>query len=129
MTQPAGQLSELRRQDVFRGSSSVQTVWRILQRASSSAGCGPEKSRPGRRSPPDSSPIQINTEGSTPTNRSLWWPILYEYDQGGWNEWHVMMNDGRAMALHAQSEYALSCLRGAEPSAVPRSTLASIQLE
>jgi len=35
--------------------------------------------------------------------------ILYEYDQGGWNEWHVMMNDGASAWLSdAQSEYALS---------------------
>src|SRR5207302_8130705 len=35
--------------------------------------------------------------------------ILYEYDQGGWNEWHVMMNDGTSAWLSdGQNEYALS---------------------
>src|SRR5256884_8537105 len=34
---------------------------------------------------------------------------IYAYDQGGWNEWHVMMNDGTSAWLSdAQSEYALS---------------------
>jgi hypothetical protein len=37
--------------------------------------------------------------------------ILYEYDQGGWNEWHLMLNDGTSGWLSdAQEEYAVSFL-------------------
>jgi len=62
-----------------------------------------KKSRPRSPiSPPDSShPFSSVPKASTATNRSLLvGRILYEYDQGGWNEWHVMMNDGnKRMAL------------------------------
>jgi hypothetical protein len=60
--------------------------------------------------PPDGSPIQLNTEGIY-RNRSfvVVGRIVYEYDQGAWNEWHVMMNDGTSAWLSdAQQEYAVS---------------------
>jgi hypothetical protein len=60
--------------------------------------------------PPDSSPIQLNTEGIY-RNKAfvVIGRILYEYDQGGWNEWHVMMNDGvSAWLSDAQNEFAVS---------------------
>jgi hypothetical protein len=62
--------------------------------------------------PQDISPIQLNTEGIY-RNRSfvVIGRILYEYDQGGWNEWHLMMNDGKSGWLSdAQEEYAVSFL-------------------
>ena len=60
--------------------------------------------------PPDNSPLQVNTEGQYGHQAFVVvGRILYEYDQGGWNEWHVMMNDGTSAWLSdAQSEYALS---------------------
>ena len=60
--------------------------------------------------PPDSSPIQLNTEGIY-RNKAfvVIGRILYEYDQGGWNEWHIMMNDGSSAWLSdAQNEFAIS---------------------
>jgi hypothetical protein len=60
--------------------------------------------------PPDVSPIQLNVEGVY-RNKSflVTGRILYEYDQGGWNEWHVVMNDGTSAWLSdAQEEYAVS---------------------
>jgi Domain of unknown function (DUF4178) len=58
----------------------------------------------------DSSPIQINTEGVY-LNKAfvVVGRIIYEYDQGGWNEWHLMFNDGTSGWLSdAQLEWAVS---------------------
>ena len=60
--------------------------------------------------PPDISPIQLNAEGNY-RNKAfvVIGRILYQYDQGGWNEWHLMMNDGTSGWLSdAQEEYAIS---------------------
>jgi len=60
--------------------------------------------------PPDSSPIQLNTEGVY-RNRSfvVIGRILYEYEQGCWNEWNLVFNDGKSGWLSdAQAEYAVS---------------------
>jgi hypothetical protein len=35
--------------------------------------------------------------------------IIYEYELGGWNEWHIVFNDGASGWLSdAQDEYAVS---------------------
>lgn len=60
--------------------------------------------------PEDSSPIQIGTEGQV-QNRSflVLGRIIYEYEQGAWNEWHIVFNDGNSGWLSdAQLEYDLS---------------------
>src|SRR5213596_2785188 len=83
---------------------------RVLQEHSCAHRCGPQESWPGSRSPvgqlthSDQYRRQIRQQGVRVVGR-----ILYEYDQGGWNEWHVMMNDGTSAWLSdAQNEYALS---------------------
>ncbi|MEO7651152.1 MAG: DUF4178 domain-containing protein [Bryobacteraceae bacterium] len=65
--------------------------------------------------PPDSSPIQIGTEGIYDNKAFVAiGRIVYEWEQGGWNEWHLMFNDGKSGWLSdAQLEYAISFL--AEP--------------
>lgn len=60
--------------------------------------------------PPDNSPIQLNTEGVY-RNRSfvVIGRILYEYEQGRWNEWNLVFNDGKGGWLSdSQEEYAIS---------------------
>ena len=60
--------------------------------------------------PRDGSPIQIGTEG-TYRHRSFTaiGRIIYEYDQGTWNEWHLVMSDGTSGWLSdAQAEYAVT---------------------
>ena len=60
--------------------------------------------------PPDSSPIQIATEGSY-RNRAFQvvGRILYEYEQGGWNEWHAIFSGSSSGWLSdAQALYAVS---------------------
>src|SRR5579863_6707374 len=60
--------------------------------------------------PPDASPIQIGTEGAYQNrNFVVVGRIIYEYEQGGWNEWHIVFNDGSSGWLaDAQLEYAIS---------------------
>jgi hypothetical protein len=62
--------------------------------------------------PADASPIQIGTEGVY-QNKSfvVVGRIIYEYEQGAWNEWHIVYNDGTSGWLSdAQLEYDLSWL-------------------
>ena len=60
--------------------------------------------------PPDASPIQIGTEGAFQNKNFLVvGRIIYEYENGGWNEWHIVYNDGVSGWLSdAQLEYDLS---------------------
>jgi hypothetical protein len=62
--------------------------------------------------PEDSSPVQIGTTGRlddrpfTVTGR-----ILYQHARGGWNEWHLALDDGSSAWLSdAMAEYAVSRL-------------------
>ena len=60
--------------------------------------------------PPDASPIQIGTEGIYQNkNFVVIGRIMYEYEAGGWNEWHVVYNDStNGWLSDAQLEYDLS---------------------
>lgn len=60
--------------------------------------------------PRDASPIQLGTEGQYQGRAFVViGRIMYEYKQGGWNEWHIVYNDGRSGWLaDAQLEYDLS---------------------
>lgn len=71
--------------------------------------------------PPDASPIQIATEGTFEKKSFVVvGRIAYEYERGGWNEWHLTFNDGTSGWLSdAQCDYAISFLRNA-PSELPR---------
>ena len=60
--------------------------------------------------PNDTSPIQIGSEGQF-HNRGfvVAGRILYQYENGGWNEWHIVFQDGTSGWLSdAQLEYAVS---------------------
>lgn len=60
--------------------------------------------------PPDPSPISLYTEGSY-RGKPFWvvGRILYEYENGGWNEWHIVFNDNSSGWLSdAQLQYAIS---------------------
>jgi hypothetical protein len=62
--------------------------------------------------PLDPSPIQIGTEGIF-NNKPfvVLGRIVYEYDQGNWNEWHLVFNDGSSGWLSdAMLNYAVSFL-------------------
>lgn len=60
--------------------------------------------------PTDSSPIQLGTEGIY-NNRAFTVAgrIIYEYELGTWNEWHVVQQDGSSAWLSdAQAQYCFT---------------------
>ena len=110
MTQPASNCPNCGAKIVFRWSSSVQTVCEYCKSVLVRTDVDLKKVGQVADLPPDGSPIQLNTEGIY-RNKSfvVVGRIVYEYDQGAWNEWHVMMNDGTSAWLSdAQQEYAVS---------------------
>ncbi len=71
--------------------------------------------------PPDSSPLQIGSEGTFDNKRfTVIGRIRYEWEQGNWNEWHLLFSDQTSGWLSdAQADYAVSFLTpppGAFPS-------------
>jgi len=110
MTQPVANCPNCGAKIVFRWSSSVQTVCEYCKSILVRTDVDLKKVGQVADLPPDSSPIQINAEGNYGNKAFVVvGRILYEYDQGGWNEWHVMMNDGTSAWLSdAQNEYAVS---------------------
>jgi hypothetical protein len=69
--------------------------------------------------PPDPSPIQLLTSGTYHNKKfDVIGRIIYEYAQGGWNEWHIVFSDGVSGWLSdAQLQYAVSFL--VEGAALP----------
>jgi len=112
MTQPISNCPNCGAKIVFRWSSSVQTVCEFCKSILVRTDLDLKKVGQVADLPPDSSPIQLNTEGMYQNKAFVViGRILYEYDQGGWNEWHAMTNDGRSIWLSdAQNEYAVSAI-------------------
>ncbi len=105
----------------FLWSSAVQTTCEFCHSILLRRDVDLEKVGEVADRPPDSSPIQIATEGSYSGKPFVVvGRILYEYEQGGWNEWHLIFNDGASGWLSdAQLEYDVSFLRAA-PGELPR---------
>ncbi len=76
--------------------------------------------------PEDASPIQIGTEGIYKDRAfQVIGRIVYQYEQGNWNEWHIIFNDGQSGWLaDAQLEYAVSFLT-TPPASPPAETAVS----
>ncbi|MBV9180180.1 MAG: DUF4178 domain-containing protein [Acidobacteria bacterium] len=94
----------------FRWSASVQTVCEYCKSILVRTDVDLQKVGQVADLPPDSSPIQIGTEGTYGGHSFVAiGRIIYEYDQGNWNEWHLMMNNGTSGWLSdAQDEYAVT---------------------
>lgn len=98
----------------FRWSSAVQTTCEFCHSILVRTDVDLRKVGQVADLPADASPIQIGTEGQY-QNKSfvVIGRILYEYAQGGWNEWHVVYNDGtNGWLSDAQLEYDLSWQKG-----------------
>jgi Domain of unknown function (DUF4178) len=124
MTQRAANCPNCGAKVVFRWSSSVQTVCEYCKSILVRSDVDLKRVGQVADLPPDSSPIQLNTEGIY-RNKAfvVCGRILYEYDQGGWNEWHIMMNDGTSAWLSdAQNEFAVS-LSAKQPDLPPAAKL------
>jgi hypothetical protein len=110
MTQPAANCPNCGAKIMFRWSSSVQTVCEFCKSILIRTDLDLQKVGKVADLPPDSSPVQIGTEG-TFGKRSfvVTGRIIYEYDQGNWNEWHFVTNDGTSGWLSdAQLDYAVT---------------------
>lgn len=94
----------------FRWSSSVQTVCTYCKSILVRTDVDIKKVGEVADLPPDASPIQINTEGAYGNHSFVVvGRIIYQYEQGGWNEWHIIFNDGKDGWLSdAQDEYMVS---------------------
>ena len=70
--------------------------------------------------PATPSPVQIATEGVFRNKPFVViGRIVYEYELGGWNEWHIVFSDSSSGWLSdAQAEYAVSFLRS-DPGKLP----------
>ena len=103
----------------FRWSGAVQTVCAHCQSVVVRHDVNLEALGKVSELPPDSSPIQIGTEGRWNDKPfTVIGRIVYEHDDGGWNEWHLIFASGASGWLSdAQAEYAISEL--AAPTALP----------
>jgi hypothetical protein len=104
----------------FRWSNAVQTVCPYCQSVLVRHDVNLESVGRVATIPEDASPIQLGTEGIY-ANRAFQviGRIVYEYEQGSWNEWHLIFNDGNSGWLaDAQLEYAVSFLT-APPAPLP----------
>jgi len=96
----------------FRWSSAVQTTCEFCRSVLVRRDVDLERVGVVADLPPDPSPVQLGTEGVY-RNKGfvVVGRILYEYEQGGWNEWHLVCHDGTSGWLSdAQAEYAVSFL-------------------
>src|SRR5271167_4699312 len=100
---------------IFRWSSAVQTTCEFCHSILVRTDVDLKKVGVVADLPPDASPIQIGSEGVY-QNKSfvVVGRIIYEYEGGGWNEWHIVYNDGSSGWLaDAQLEYDVS--RASQP--------------
>jgi len=110
MTQPAANCPNCGARIVFRWSGSVQTVCEYCKSILLRTDVDLEKVGQVADLPANSSPIQIGTEGVYGTRAFVAiGRIIYDYDQGNWNEWHLMLNNGvSAWLADAQDNYVVS---------------------
>ena len=109
MTQPMANCPNCGAKIVFRWSSSVQTVCEFCKSILVRTDVDLKKVGQVADLPPNSSPIQIGTEGVYQHQGFVAiGRIIYEYNQGTWNEWHIVRNNGSAWLSDAQDEYAVT---------------------
>lgn len=110
MSQPAGSCPNCGAPLEFRWSSSVQTVCGYCQSVIVRTDVDMQKVGTVADLPANSSSIQTGTEGQyLARSFVVAGRVVYDYDQGNWNEWHLVFNDGASGWLSdAQLQYALS---------------------
>lgn len=112
MRGPAGRCPNCSAPITFRWSSAVQTVCESCRSVVVRHDVDLDAIGEVSDLPPDSSPLQLGTEGRFDGRPfTVIGRIGYEYDGGGWNEWHLAFGDGSSGWLSdAQAEYAVSVL-------------------
>lgn len=94
----------------FAWSSSVQTTCEFCRSILVRHDVDIERVGKVADLPPEVSPIQLRTEGIYQNKAfNVAGRILYQWEGGGWNEWHLMFQDGASGWLSdAQAEYFIS---------------------
>jgi len=112
MSQPAANCPNCGAPIQFRWSGAVQTTCEYCRAILVRRDLNLEKVGQIGDLPREVSPIQIGTEGIYRNKAfQVIGRILYEYEDGGWNEWHIIFNDGTSGWLSdAQLEYTVSFL-------------------
>jgi hypothetical protein len=112
MSQPAANCPNCGAAIQFRWSGAVQTTCEYCRAILVRRDLNLEKVGQIGDLPREVSPIQIGTEGMYRNKAfQVIGRILYDYEDGGWNEWHIVFNDGTSGWLSdAQLEYTVSFL-------------------
>lgn len=122
MSQPTSNCPSCGAPVKFRWSSAVQTICPFCKTIVVRTDL--ELTNAGKVAdlPPDPSPIQLLTEGTYKNKKfQVAGRLVYEYEQGGWNEWHIVFADGASGWLSdAQLQYAIS-FQVPQPPALPAS--------
>ncbi len=110
MSAPAANCPNCGAPVTFRWSSAVQTTCEFCHSILVRTDVDLKKVGEVADLPADASPIQIGTEGVYQNKAFVViGRIIYEYEQGGWNEWHVVYNDStNGWLSDAQLEYDVS---------------------
>ena len=121
MRGPAGRCPNCNAPIRFRWSSAVQTTCESCRSVVVRHDVDLDAIGEVSDLPPDSSPIQIGTTGRFDDKPFIvTGRIVYEYDDGGWNEWHLAYDNGESGWLSdAQLEYAVSALVPKPPHPLP----------
>jgi hypothetical protein len=125
MTRPEATCPNCGARVEFRWSSAVQTVCPFCRSILVRQDLDLKKVGTVADLPPSSSPIQLGTAGRyRQKGFEVVGRIVYEWDQGGWNEWHVVFNDSASGWLSdAQAEYAVSFLAPDSAARPPAGTV------
>src|SRR5579871_2789829 len=120
MSQPSANCPNCGAPVAFRWSGAVQTTCSYCRSILVRRDLNLEKVGVVADLPLDASPIQIGTAGVYRNKAfQVVGRIIYEYADGGWNEWHIVFNDGASAWLSdAQLEYDIS-FQTAPPEALP----------
>src|SRR5260370_5721056 len=112
MSQPVANCPSCGAPVQFRWSSAVQTVCTFCRSILVRNDLVLENVGKVADLPPDPSPIQLMTEGVYKGKRfDVIGRIIYSWENGGWNEWHIVFSDGSSGWLSdAQLQYAISML-------------------
>lgn len=110
MSQPFANCSSCGAPVTFRWSSAVQTTCTFCHSILVRNDLVLENVGKVGDLPPDPSPIQLMTEGVYKGKRfDVIGRIIYAWENGGWNEWHIVLSDGTSAWLSdAQLQYAIS---------------------
>src|SRR5271154_5425092 len=110
MSQPVSNCPSCGAPVQFRWSSAVQTVCPFCRSVLVRDDLELKNVGQVADLPPDPSPIQLLTEGAYKNKKfQVTGRLVYEYEQGGWNEWHIVFSDGASAWLSdAQLQYAVS---------------------